>query len=58
MRFEDGRLELTLLMADAAAVERLRETMARRGLTVIVRDSHPAAGGTGIEAIFALRGTS
>ena len=54
--FEDGRLEMTLLMANAAAVERLRETMTRRGLNVILRDSRPS--GSSIEAVFAVRGTS
>lgn len=56
LAFEDGRLEITLVMANAAAVERLRETLVRRGLGVVLRDSHPAAGG--VEAVFALRGSS
>ena len=53
--YEDGRLELTLLLADAAGAERIRATLASRGLTVTLRDSRPASGG--IEAIFALRGS-
>jgi type II secretion system protein L len=53
--FEDGRLEMTIVLADAAAVDRLRETLARRGLGVALRDSHPAAGKGGIEAIFTVR---
>jgi len=53
--YEDGRLELTLLLADAAGAERIRALLASRGLAVTLRDSHPAAGG--IEAVFALRGT-
>lgn len=53
--YEDGRLELTLLLADAAGAERIRGTLASRGLAVTLRDSRPTSGG--IEAVFALRGT-
>ncbi len=53
--YEDGRLELTLLLADTAGAERLRGILASRGLAVTLRDSRPTTGG--IEAIFALRGS-
>ena len=53
--YEDGRLELTLLLADAAGAERMRGTLASRGLTATLRDSRPTAGG--IEAVYALRGS-
>lgn len=52
--YEDGRLELTLLLADAAGAERIRGSLASRGLAVTLRDSRPSTGG--IEAVFALRG--
>ena len=53
--YEDGRLELTLQLADAGAAERIHKTLGSRGLGATLRDSRPAAGG--IEAVFALRGT-
>ena len=53
--FEDGRLELTLLLADPPAVERTHKALTSRGLATTLRDSRPADGG--IEAVFALRGS-
>jgi general secretion pathway protein L len=53
--FEDGRLELTLLLADQAALARAHQALISRGRAVTLRDSHPANGS--IEAVFALRGT-
>lgn len=53
--FEDGRLELTLIMKSPAAAELLLQTMNHRGLTVTLRETRPTAGG--VEAVFALRGT-
>lgn len=54
--FEDGRLELALIMKTAAAAEELRETMTRRGLNVTLRETKPAP--VGVEAVFAVRGAS
>jgi general secretion pathway protein L len=56
--YEEGRLEITIVMKSAADAERLRDTMTRRGLTAILRDTHPAPGGFGVEAQFAVRGSS
>ncbi|TRZ63865.1 MAG: hypothetical protein D4S02_11925, partial [Rhodocyclaceae bacterium] len=53
--YEDGRLELTLLLADHAAVERAHKSLTRRGLAATLRDTRPA--GAGVEAVFALRGS-
>ena len=53
--YEDGRLELSLLLADANAAERIQKTLLSRGLGATLRDTRPASGG--IEAVFALRGT-
>lgn len=53
--YEDGRLELTLLLADNAAVERAHKSLTSRGLSATLRDSRPA--GAGIEAVIALRGS-
>jgi general secretion pathway protein L len=53
--YEDGRLELTLLLADNAAVERAHKSLASRGLAATLRDARPA--GAGVEAVFALRGS-
>lgn len=53
--YEDGRLELTLSLADSAAAERVQKTLTSRGLAATLRDTRPA--GTGIEAVFALRGS-
>ncbi|MBP9713760.1 MAG: hypothetical protein KBD60_08740 [Sterolibacterium sp.] len=56
--FEDGRLDMTLRLADASAVERLRDTLTRRGLGVTVRAPSPTSSpSTGsVEALFAVRG--
>lgn len=56
--YEDGRLEISLVMKSAADAERLRDTMTRRGLAAILRDTHAAPGGAGVEAQFAVRGAS
>ena len=53
--YEEGRLELSLVLANAETAERLRDAMKSRGLTVTLRDTHPAKGGGGVEAIFAVR---
>ena len=62
--YADGRLELGLLLApvvgsgvlaNAADAERLRATLASRGLTVTLRDTRPASGG--VVATFAMRGS-
>ncbi|MCX7175989.1 MAG: type II secretion system protein GspL [Proteobacteria bacterium] len=55
LSYEDGRLELTLLLADSAAAERAQKTLTSRGLAATLRDTRPASGG--VEAVFALRGT-
>jgi general secretion pathway protein L len=51
--YEDGRLELTVALPDADAVERLRDALARRGLAPTLRESRPA--GAGIEASLSVR---
>ncbi|MBI3523657.1 MAG: hypothetical protein HY066_03895 [Betaproteobacteria bacterium] len=53
--YEDGRLELGVLLANAADAERLRGVLAGRGLAVTLRDTHPGNGG--VVAVFALRGS-
>ena len=53
--YEDGRLEMTLLLADPAALERAQKALTSRGLAATLRDSRPVSGG--IEAVFALRGS-
>ena len=53
--YEDGRLELTLLLGDHSAVERAQKSLTSRGLAATLRDARPA--GNGIEAVFALRGS-
>lgn len=58
--YATGRLELTLTLADAGAVEHLRDSLTRRGFDVVIRDTHPASGGAAsaaIEAVLALRST-
>jgi len=55
--YEDGRLELTLLLADNAAVERAHKSLTSRGLSATLRDTRPAGAGAGVEAVFALRGS-
>ena len=52
--YEDGRLEITVLLADTATQERINKALTSRGLAVTLRDSRPASGG--IEAVFAVRG--
>lgn len=56
LSYEDGRLELTLLLADSAAAERAHKILTSRGLAATLRDTRPAGAGGGIEAVFALRG--
>jgi len=51
--FEDGRLELGVLMADASAAQRLRDTLTSRGLAVVLRETRETSGG--VEAAFVLR---
>ena len=51
--YEDGRLELSLQLADSGAAEQLRKTLASRGLAATLRDAKPTPGG--VEAVFALR---
>jgi general secretion pathway protein L len=51
--YEDGRLEFTVTLKDRRAPERLRETLARRGLRLTVQDSRPAR--SGIETSFSVR---
>ena len=53
LSFEDGRLELGLLLPDASAAQRLREILTSRGLTVLLRDTRESSGG--VEAVFVLR---
>ena len=53
--YEDGRLEITVLLTDTATQERLHKALTSRGLAVTLRDSRPATGG--IEAVFAVRGS-
>lgn len=55
LSYDDGRLELTLLLADRAAAERAHRALTSRGLAATLRDTRPA--GTGVEAVFALRGS-
>jgi general secretion pathway protein L len=51
--YEEGRLELTAALSDAAASERLRDRLAKRGLAPTLRETRPA--GAGIEASFSVR---
>lgn len=53
LSFEDGRIELTIALPDVVAAERVREALARRGLSPTLRDSRQA--GAGIEASFSVR---
>lgn len=57
LAFEEGRLEMTLLLPDKQAAERLRNTLTQRGLATVLRDSLPQ-GGDRIEATFAVRSDS
>ena len=54
LSYEDGRLELTLSLADSAAAERAHKTLTSRGLAATLRDTRPA--GAGVEAVVAVRG--
>ncbi|HQW20815.1 MAG TPA: type II secretion system protein GspL [Rhodocyclaceae bacterium] len=56
--YDDGRLEFSMRMNSVADAERLRDAMTRRGFTAILRDTHAAPGGAGIEVQFAVRGTT
>ena len=53
LSYEDGRLELTIALPDAPAVERVRDAFAQRGLAPTLRESRPA--GAGVEASFSVR---
>lgn len=53
--YEEGRLEFSMQMKSAADAERLRETLTHRGFVVVLRDTHAAPGGAGVEAQFAVR---
>lgn len=55
--FEEGHIDLTLILPDAVAVEHLRNTLTQRGLAVVVRDTHPANGKPGVETVLAVRGS-
>lgn len=58
LAYEDGRLELSFIVASAAVAESLRDTMKGRGLSVTLRETLPLkSGGKGVEAVYALRGT-
>ncbi len=55
--YEDGRLELTVQVANAQAAENLRSLLQRRALNVTLRDTRAAGGaGGGLDAVFAVRG--
>lgn len=45
LRYRDGRLELTCITADDAALARLRTELAARGIGSSVRSTEPAGGG-------------
>jgi len=51
--YEEGRLEFAVTLPDAPAAQRVREALARRGLSTTLRDSRQA--GTAIEATFSVR---
>lgn len=55
VRYEQGRLEITLMLADADADQRMRDALAGRGLDVTLRDASPA--GAGVRVTYALRPT-
>lgn len=56
LSYEDGRLEMALILPDLASAERLRDTMKGRGLAVTLRDTHAnKPGAKSVEAIYALR---
>ncbi len=54
LNYEDGRLEAVFILKNAAEAERLRETLSRRGLTAILRETRPVENGQ-TEATFAVR---
>lgn len=51
--YEEGRLDITLVLADAHAAQRVRDALAGRGLDVTLRDV--VAAGAGVRATYALR---
>lgn len=51
--YEDGRLEFTVTLPDAPAADRVRDALARRGLTPTMRDSRPS--GAGLDVSFSVR---
>ncbi|MGZ8267263.1 MAG: type II secretion system protein GspL [Burkholderiales bacterium] len=53
LKYEEGRLEFTVTLKDKRAPDRLRETLARRGLMLTVLDVRPAR--SGIETTFSVR---
>jgi len=56
--YEDGRLELSFTVGNAATADMLRDAMKGRGLSVTLRETVPLkSGGKGVEAVYALRGT-
>ena len=58
INYEEGRLELSFIVANAEIANVLRDAMKGRGLFVTLRDTQPLKnGGKGIEAVYALRGS-
>ena len=53
LSFEEGRIEFTITLPDVLAAERVRESLAQRGLSPTLRESRPV--GTGIETSFSVR---
>jgi general secretion pathway protein L len=51
--YEDGRLEFTVAMKDSRAPDRLRETLARRGLRLTIQDTRQTR--SSIETSFSVR---
>ena len=51
--YEEGRLEFTVVLKDARASDRLRETLRRRGLRLTVQDSRQTR--SGVETSFSVR---
>lgn len=54
--YEDGRLEITLALPQAADAARIGEIMKSRGLAVTLQGTRPARNAQGVEATFSLRG--
>lgn len=54
--YAEGRIDLTLHLPDATAVEHLRNTLTQRGLGIVVHDTHPAPGKPGVETLLSMRG--